>query len=116
MKALREEIELDVKELEAIIERTRGTLSDAEREKLKAAVAALGQLVGLVEDKNTSIQKLRQILFGASTEKTQKVLGAVGGSAGGGGKEKQPKEKAKGHGRNGAAAYRGAERVKIQHE
>lgn len=117
MKALSQEIELDVKELEAIIERTRGTLSDAEREKLKAAVEALGQLVGLVEDKNTSIQKLRQILFGARTEKTQKVLEAVGGSeGGGGGKEKQPKEKAKGHGRNGAAAYRGAERVKIEHE
>jgi transposase len=116
MKALSQEIELDVKELEEIIERTRGSLSEEERDKLKAAVAALGQLVELVEDKNTSIQKLRQMLFGASTEKTQQVLEAVGESGGGGGKEKRPKQKAKGHGRNGADAYRGAERIKIEHE
>lgn len=120
MKASGKDIELDMKELEAIIERSRhGTLSACDQEKLKEALGALKQLMALVEDKNTSMRKLRQMLFGASTEKLKnlkKILEAVSESQGGGDKEKPLKHKAKGHGRNGADAYRGAERIKIQHE
>ncbi len=125
MKAPWKEIELDVKELEAIVERSaRGSLSEGDREKLKAAVAALGQLVELVDDKNTTISKLRQILFGARTEKTQKVLDTdkenqTGASGLGGAADKKnalPKKKAKGHGRNGASSYHGAQRIQIRHE
>jgi hypothetical protein len=72
-------IDLDLKELEALIERTRGALSPEEYEKLQAALRTLEYLTELVEDRNTTIGKLRQILFGARTEKTRKVLQEASG-------------------------------------
>ena len=83
----------------------------------------------LLKDKNTSLARLRKILFGASTEKTAAVLG--------GGKDAQPpsagaratptaeeqcaeesetKVPRKGHGRNGADAYAGAEKIVVPYE
>jgi transposase len=115
-------IELDMKELEEIIERSRhGTLSAKDQEKLKELLGAMKHLMALVENKKTSMRKLRQMLFGASTEKLEnlkRVLEALGDAEALGRKESkgQGKQKAKGHGRNGADAYRGAERIKIEHE
>ena len=65
------------------------------------------------------------MLFGASSEKTSRVLGEESekdkGSAvplAGSEKDGQAgsKKKPKGHGRNGADAYEGAERIKVSHE
>jgi hypothetical protein len=65
------------------------------------------------------------LLFGASTEKTSRVVGegtstpavpAAGASGSAGAQRGEPKEKRKGHGRNGAAAYLGADKVKVPHE
>ncbi len=62
------------------------------------------------------------MLFGSPTEKTSQVLGNAApaggdGSKGGkGGQGKDPERpKAPGHGRNGAAAYRGAEKIPVPH-
>jgi transposase len=109
-------LEVDRLELETILERTReGALSPEDHEKLKAAVDTLGILTCELEAKGTSIDRLRRLLFGPSTETTSRVLGEVAGdqsaAAGETAKEKRP-----GHGRHGAAAYHGAEQVKVAHQ
>src|ERR1039458_8621356 len=108
-------VELSMKDLGAIMERARGALSEAEFAMLKGAVQTLEFLTRELEKKNVSVQRLKQLLFGASTETTakviQRILEGVGNettpAAG------VPDEKPRGHGRNGADAYRGARRVRV---
>jgi hypothetical protein len=87
-------------------------------------------LTELLKDKNTSLARLRKLLFGSQTEKTNAVVGggkdsqspppqAVAASA----PEMEPvsstdaeKSPPKGHGRNGADAYTGAEKVVVRYE
>ena len=68
-------IDIDVEELEKVLERARKEPLDQEGyAKLKASLETLGYLIQLVENKDTTIHRLRQILFGSSTEKTSRVL------------------------------------------
>src|SRR5438876_185801 len=68
-------IEVPMEELEKVLERARKEPLDEEGyAKLKASLETLGYLVQLVENKDTTIHRLRQILFGSSTEKTSRVL------------------------------------------
>ncbi len=118
--------ELRLEELAAIVERAKSSLTEEEHAVLKAAVETLAFLTQELEAKGTTIERLRRLIFGASTEKTSQVLGDEPGSAGagaadedrlGGGKSGAAGEKPKrrGHGRHGAAAYRGATKVKVPH-
>ncbi len=114
-----------MQELGVIMERARAVLSEAEFATLKGAVQTLEFLTRELEKKNVSVQRLRQLLFGASTETTAKVIQrilegvgtettpAAGDGVGTGGAELIPHEKPRGHGRNGAEAYRGAHRVRV---
>jgi transposase len=105
-------------ELEAIVERAKIALTSEDHEKLKAAMETFAYLTEQLEAKGVSIQRLRRILFGPSTEKTSKVCGnagSSGGRAGGSNTDSAKPGKRKGHGRNGAAAYRGATRVVVPH-
>jgi transposase len=111
-------VDLPLGELKAIVDRARASLSPEDHEKLSAAVDTLGMLTLELEAKGASIDRLRNLVFGASTEKTSRV---VGGAADGAGKAKGGakgigKGKRKGHGRNGAKDYRGATKVKVVHE
>jgi hypothetical protein len=119
--------EIGIKELKAILDHARErALSPEEHEKLRAVVDTLGFLTLELEKKGVSIQRLRRLLFGASTEKTSRVTGADSksgaGEAGDGGegkdapKTEKSKEKQPGHGRNGVVAYTGAEKVTVTHE
>jgi hypothetical protein len=118
-------IEVTMEELEAIVERAKsGPLSEADRETLRAAFQTLFAVTSELERKGTSIQRLRKLLFGSSSEKLDEVLRQISASeealapevdagAARGGEERSdplaPKQgKAKGHGRHGAAAYSGA--------
>jgi len=85
-----------------------------------------GELVrDALESKDASINRLRRIAFGATTEKTRTVLRQdsrsaepEGGAAGieAAGKQRTPcKTQRRGHGRHCAAAYTGAPRVKVPH-
>src|SRR6266576_102043 len=109
-----------MEELEKVLERARKEPLDEEGyAKLKASLETLGYLVQLVENKDTTIHRLRQILFGSSTEKTSQVLPTEAGNPTVNPKvpkEKASGEKGKGHGRNSAEAYSGAEKVRIAHE
>jgi transposase len=126
-------IEVTMDELSAIVERAKsGPLGEADRETLRAAFETLFALTNELETKGTSIRRLRKLLFGGSSEKLEAVLRQIEAStnapdpeaptAVASGDEERadppapPKRKAKGHGRNGAAAYGGASKVKVPHE
>jgi transposase len=118
-------LEVDREHIEALRDRAkRGELSvsteDAELiESLAETVVVLSEAV---EKKGTSIRRLLRMLFGAKTESKDRLFGKKnddddppGGTASGKGGGESPKPRAKGHGRNGAAAYTGAERVSVKH-
>jgi transposase len=120
--------EIRIEELSAIIERAKASLGEQDIEKLQAAVDTLGYLTRELEKKGVSIERLRKLIFGSSSEKTKDVFkddkedksksqdeGACG-SCDTSADPTEPKRKRKGHGRNGASDYRGAEKVKLPHE
>lgn len=125
----RARLELSMKDVEAILEHAKqGALSEGELATLKAAIQTLLFLTRELEKKSVSIQRLKQLLFGAATETTaklaQKILegsaegtkdpapaGEVGAAAGGAPSEASGKPK--GHGRNGAEAYQGVKRIRV---
>ena len=106
-------IELDETEAEALLRRlSEGRVEPKDCELLAAIVKSWLWLSGVVREKQISIHELKKLIFGAKSEKTSKVQknkDAGKPSA----KGSAPKDKPKGHGRNGAAAYTGAERVPI---
>jgi len=123
-KARFERRELKLDELKGIVERAKAALSEADHATLTAAVDTLAFLTLELQAKGASIERLRKLIFGSRTEKTSQVFGDEpfdgGGAsdAAGGGASTQDagaRPKAPGHGRNGAAAYRGAAKVKVPH-
>src|SRR5947209_18940606 len=117
MKPGREVIEVNLEELEALLERKREALGEEDYQKLKNGLWALRYLSDLIGDQDTTISRLRALLVKPSTEKTSKVLEQAGLEAS---PKRSPPLPANakpkpGHGRNGAAAYRGARRIKIAH-
>ena len=79
MKPASEPIEVNMQELEALLERARqGPLGEEDYQKLKAAIHTLGYVVHLLQDQETTIQALRQLLLKPSTEKTAQVLKKAG--------------------------------------
>jgi len=113
---------VEVGTLHAIVEQARPALSAEQHGLLKDAVDTLASLSAELEQKGVSIRRLRKLLFGASTEKTSKVLGeqVPGGKDPPGEQGKQAgearKKKSKGHGRNPARAYDGARQVVVKHD
>lgn len=117
--------DLDLGELTAIVERTAAAqLSVEERAKLKAALDTLAFLTGEIGAKGMTIERLRRMLFGARTEKTDKIFPDPppqdgGGSPPGGdtnaGASGQGRSRRPGHGRNGADAFSGAVKVCVLH-
>jgi transposase len=122
-----EYVDLDQSELEAILEHSKkGPLNQDEFETLHAAMETLIFLTRELEKKHVSIQRLKQMLFGATTESTRKVMKKIldemeqknkpGEDDKKTGSDSKPSPKAKGHGRNGADAYTGAETVHVPHK
>lgn len=135
MRNAPEMIEVDHTQLEEVLRRVEQSLDEKDSALIRAVFQSYVYVTDLVEDKNTSIRRLRKLFFGARTEKTATVVGRPtdkpdatpqGGPAadtafvGGGPEADQAKEAgtepaSKGHGRNGADAYRGAERIEVAH-
>ena len=126
-------IELDMGKLEDTLRRAEAALNEEDYALLKALAESYAYLAGLVGDKNTSIARLRKLLFGAKTERTAAVIGGTNDTqppppedaaaplASPEGNATTDAEKAaetprKGHGRNGADAYTGAVKVVVRHE
>jgi len=112
-------LEFPIAEIEAILERaTVGAISPEEYAKLRALIQTFALLKEELQAKKTSIQRLKRMLFGPSTEKTSEVLGEestesqatghVGQDATGQQEDSSETElKRTGHGRHAAAAYIG---------
>jgi len=130
-------MELAMDKLEAIVRRAEARrFTDEDYETAKTVLQSYVHLVALLKDEKTKMHRLRKMLFGASTEKLEHLLGGEaqasapttsvdhpepeGGSASA--EETDPEEDAepppskKGHGRNGADVYYGGEAIFVPHE
>lgn len=113
-------VELEMEELEAILDRAQSSaLSAKDHEKLKAVLETLAWLTDELQKKTLSLARLRQLFGMATSEKTRQVLGKKGRKdspdAKATDKDQDTKKKPKGHGRNGADAYEGAEKIRVPH-
>jgi transposase len=114
-------LEISMEELETLVEQARAVLPEDGYKKLLGAVRTLRYVTELLEKKEASLADLRELLCPATTEKTEKVLKQAGIDSGpekpsvAGVEGRGAKRKARGHGRNGAAAYSGAQRVPVPH-
>ena len=124
--------EIAMKELESLLERAKATLSEDDYRLLEKLVDSYVCLTDLVEDRQMTIKRLRQMLFGANTEKTAAVIKKEEEDEGESPsatnedsrappeetdeEDSETKQKRKGHGRNGADAYTGAEKIQVPHE
>lgn len=123
--------EVKLQELKAIIERAKsGVLSGGDVEQLEAAVDTLAFLTQELEKKGVSIKRLRQLIFGSSSEKTRDVFKddkvdnqqSESAAYGNDNAEEQSKTgerekpKRKGHGRRPAEQYRTAEKISVEHQ
>jgi len=104
-----ERIDLTQKQMNALLSRAKRLLPEEDYKIVKTMADTISFLSRTMGAKNAHIRKLLAMLFGTVTEKTSKVL-----------KEKKDRkktsEKPKGHGRNGADSYEGAQKVIINHE
>jgi hypothetical protein len=132
-------VEMTREELDALLQRNELLMSKEDYQKVKALVDTFLFMTQCLQRKNLSIKRLRKMLFGASTEKTSKVLkkqsqDEVGGEqpadqssdgtsqpgtsqpgAAAPDKPAKPSKRCPGHGRNGAQDYPGANKVQLEH-
>jgi hypothetical protein len=101
-------IDLDLKQVDALLKRAKTSLPADDYEIIKAMAETIYLLSQSVDQKATSIRRLLRMLFGATTEKLDKVARKNK-------KSSKKKLKKKGHGRKPAAAYTGAEKVNVPH-
>ena len=132
MRYAPELIDVDSEELEDVLRRVEQALDEKDSTLVRRVFESYAYVTELVEDKDTSIRRLRQLFFGSRTEKTKDVVGpkdgtpkpavppdAAAGPESPAGEETTDVSNAaaasKGHGRNGAAAYQNAERIDVPH-
>jgi transposase len=132
MRNALELVDVDSDRLEEVLRRAEQSLDEKDAELIRAVFESYAYVTELVEDKNTSIRRLRQLFFGSRTEKTEAVVGPKTGTSKVAASPDAAAEiesvtgeripdfseaaaASKGHGRNGAEAYRGAARVDVAH-
>jgi transposase len=131
-------VEIDMAEVQELLARTKDRLPSEDYDKWRSLVETLLTLMKLVQERGTTIARLRRLFGLASSEKTADVLEKIGaseqaveakpdteGTTPSGG-EKPPadeeiasaeeKAKRKGHGRNPASAYPDACPIAVLHE
>jgi transposase len=134
-----EVMEVDHDRLQDVADRAKELFDPQDAELIERVFESYEYVAGLIQEKNMSIGRLLKMLFGATTEKTEQVVGdnrptdaeATSGETAtnasdsneiesdeaesdeANGDKKPP---AQGHGRNGAEAYRGAERIEVPHK
>lgn len=126
-------MEVDVPQLEELLRRAEQALDEKDATLIRRVFESYLYVSDLVEDKNTTIRRLRELFFGKRTEKTKSVVGrnneksaapAPTDSADAAGsatsvadspETAEADDPLTGHGRNGADAYRGAERIDVPH-
>ena len=118
-------IEVDARQLAHLLDRLESRkLEPQDYELLEGMLETWQYLCSSLEKKNFSVKRLKRLLFGSSSEKSDRLLKDIGKKVNGEEnteKNKSPpkeaeKPKTKGHGRNGAESYQGAERVQVPHQ
>jgi hypothetical protein len=117
-------IEVTLEEIETILRQAgERPLTPEEREKLRALAVSYLAVLTEIENKKSTIQTLRELVFGAKTETRQNVVGDREKPSGGDtegdcgeGLATRPNPRRKGHGRTSAKEYTGAEQVTVRHE
>jgi transposase len=113
-------IDLSQEELDALIQRVEaGELLDSDREIIKAMAETISILSQAVDEKTASIRRLLKMIFGSGTEKTASVVKNKDKESAATEKDQSgrpDKDPPKGHGKNGAASYSGADKVEILHD
>jgi len=94
----------------AFLEEIRAQVRPEYYQRIEAMTDAIPQWLRLLEQEDMSMTRLRHLVFGAHTEKTDTVCPPTQPTS-----SPPLKSKPKGHGRNGARAYTGAVRVPVAH-
>ncbi len=125
MRNAPELVEVDSARLEDVLRRVEQALDEEDPALIRAVFASYAYVSDLVDDKNTSIRRLRQLFFGARTEKTDAVVGPkiktpdaaaeTGSAAGDGSGDESDAAASKGHGRNGADSYTCGTEIDVVH-
>jgi hypothetical protein len=123
-------IELTPEQTKALLKRVQAALPDGDYRIIKTVFETYIFLSRLVDKKTDSVKRLLKMIFGSRGEKSKDVLkdtddsdpDAENPSDSSGANEESPKKKGgkdkkkrKGHGRNGAKAYTGANKIKVAH-
>lgn len=74
MKSTINVLELDVQEIESLLDQVEQALGEPAARPLRLLLGWHVSLVQLIERKNTTISRLRRLLFGAPTERTREVV------------------------------------------
>jgi transposase len=115
-------IDMAVDKLEELLRRAEGEAFEREDyETIRAVLESYYYVTHLIGKKNTTIDRLRKLLFGAATEKTADVVGRGDEKPATPHATQAPAEakscaRRKGHGRQGADDYPGATRIAVPHE
>lgn len=116
-------VDVSQEQIEEALKQAKAALPPTVFEKIENVVRAYSTLLKILENKNTTIGRLRRMLFGSSSEKSSRVLARQEQSQApgeekpkeGGNKSGQKKPPQPGHGRNGQDAYWGAKTKDVPH-
>jgi hypothetical protein len=119
-------LELNASQLEVLRERIKANqLREEDCAIVRALIDSYVYVLALLNNTKTTLHRLRNIIFGARSEKTDSVFGKGKDAQDPSSPAKDDQTKStpenvshpsrKGHGRNGAAAYRGAEKIWVPH-
>ena len=131
-----ERVDMSQDGVERFLAGVKNKVDPSEFETIEQFVNAYHTLTGLIDDKDMSLRRLRQMVFGNTSEKTKDVVDRAKGGGKSGEDDKGPegddgnegdkdnkehkakkkKPPPKGHGRNGASALTSAERVHVPNE
>jgi hypothetical protein len=130
-------MEVNPKRLQDVADRAKELFDPQDAELIERVFESYEYVAGLIQEKNMTIGRLQKMLFGAKTEKTKQVTGdsakktsseageaaknsdeaseTQSDEADADSKRNNGKPLPKGHGRNGADAYRRAEQIEVPH-
>jgi len=108
-------VEINAEDLKQLLKRLKNRkLQPSDYELLEGMIETWQFLCSSLEHKKITVKRLQRMLFGPSSEKSKDVLDGPDKNKGPPGSDN--KSKPKGHGRNGAEAYWGADRVQVAHQ
>ncbi|MCP4007047.1 MAG: hypothetical protein GY725_22940, partial [bacterium] len=117
-------VQVDAAVLDQVIEDAKRSLSEEQGKILEQLVEGYIHLTKAIQNKTLTLRELRALFANHTSEKAKDILPSEDASGGDDsensdrnkGKGKGKDDKPKGHGRNGAKSYPGAETVSIPHE